>query len=289
MKLNNNAVTLVTLAGLIIAFFSLLYLYIKFKQIKVVRNNKNLSKEEMQVKIEQLKIINEVSKISQSKMERLVRLSGNPLGLTPAIFTAIIYIVPALCALIGLWFSLIGEDTFCYFMIVIGILCFWYPPYHYKEKIRARENAWFKIQQHLYKLSEELESNDYKKALLNVSTYLFSIKEDELARGLAYMVEKWPDKAEDINAATEEFEYYYPFEIARDLFVLLLNAEQSGVSSTQRIESFKGTVIMKYNKFADKELSRIPAITTCLSLPFLMLSCIVALLVPAIINMLQYF
>ena len=103
------------------------------------------------------------------------------------------------------------------------------------------------------------------------------------------MVELWPKGPEDVMHSLEEFEYMYPFEIPKDLFSLLINAESSGLPPTTRIDAFKRTVVMKYQKYAEGVLNKIPATATCLSLPFLMLSCVVALLIPNLVQMMSLF
>ena len=289
MGLSSNAVNLIILASLIAGFIVLCNIWLKFKSIKVIRNNKNLTKEEMQVKVEQLKIVQKVASLTETKVEKLVRLSGNPMKLSPAIFAAVSYILPVILLFVAFLFYIANQASMTYFMVMVAVICFWYPTYHYKEQVRMREQAWFKIQQHIFKIEEELASNGYKKSLLNVAIYLKSVGETELAAGLEHMVELWPKSDEETQKAITEFEYQYPFDIPRDLFVLLINAEDSGISAASRLEAFKRTVVMKYQKFADEVLSKIPATATCLSLPFLMISVVVAMLVPAIVQLMEMF
>ena len=73
MGLSSNTVNLIILASLIVGFIVLCNIWMKFKSIKVIRNNKNLTKEEMQVKVEQLKIVQKVASLTETKVEKLVR------------------------------------------------------------------------------------------------------------------------------------------------------------------------------------------------------------------------
>ena len=284
---NENIVSLIILFFMLSGFIFLINLYIKFKNIKVIKNNSSLSKEEMQVKIEQIEIVKKISMLTESRIERLVRLSGNPFNLTPAVFSALIYIVPVISFIAFLIAYIAGESSLMILFIIISFLSFWYPQYLYSERIKSRGNSWFKIQQHIFKIEEELNSNDYKKSLINVSQYLKSIGEDELSSGLEHMVDLWPDSDSDIMESLKEFEKLYPFDIPKDLFNLLVNSERSGLSASKRLKTFKGTIIMKYQKYAEGVLNKIPSTATVASLPFLMFSVIIAMIIPRVFDLMR--
>ncbi len=276
---------IILLAGLFMfIIISTLILLIKFHNIKVIpTNNKNLTNEELQLKIEQLKIIRAVNKLNNKEVEDMLRLSGNPMHLTPTLFTAFKYLSPVACAIVAIYsYFLNGDMSISVIAIALGIILFWYPTYQCKKIIEERRSKWSKIYSYLWRIQNDLSVNDVPKVCLNMKSYFASIGEFELANGFNSYFECFPDKFENSDRAIEKLKEVYPFDIAVDFYEILLQSWGTSLNCDDRIDNFYKNAVMKYEKYANKVLSGVSATATLISLPFLMVSILIIILLPAL-------
>ena len=275
----------------IIIFFAFLVVLIGslVKALVVIKSmDKGVSRENLEDYIEQLEVIKTLSALERQDLDSLFRVSRNPWNFNKTTWILLKY-VASICLLI---MAILSYGVFKDILItgVLGLATFfayWYPTSHYKNVIVERERSWNKMYSHVWRISNLLDDYDPKKVCVEMKDYFEKIGESELALGFSAFYDMWPDDFNSIPEALEEFEKYFPFDIPKDLFFVLLECWRNSSPANERLDNFRKNCELRYEKFSNEVLSKVPSKATMLSLPFLMISVMAAILFPALLNILK--
>lgn len=237
--------------------------------------------------INQLEIIRLFQSLDKSDLDTLFRVSRNPWNMTKLIWILIKYVgTPVAVGAAVLAYGIFGEILVSVVLLVVAGFCLFYPTGHYKAIIKERERAWNKMYSHVWRISNLLDDYDPKKCCIEMRDYFNKVGEGELAYGFEAFYEMWPEDFNSIPEAMEEFALYFPFEIPKDLFYVLLECWRNSSPANERLDNFRKNCELRYEKFSSELLSKVPSRATMLSLPFLMISVMAAILFPALLNIL---
>lgn len=258
-------------------------------RIVISRQYGKMTKENFEEQLEDIQIIRKMEELEKkSDLDRLFRLSRNPWGFSKATWCLLKYGGLAVAIVVAICVYMLTQDiTYSIIAVIFGFFAYAYPTSHYKGLIEDRERAWNKIQSHIWRVSNSLDTNDSKKVCVEMKDYFTKIGEVELAAGFEAFYELWPDSFEEIPIAQKKFEDYFPFEIPKSLYFILLECWRNASPAGERLENFKKTCKMKYDAFSNELLSNVPTKATTYSLPFLLLSVLVAIGVPAVLNIME--
>lgn len=274
---------------LILTIVSLIYVYRLFKRIPKVKNpDGTISEPDLETKLEQVRFLKIFNKFNNEGLDYLLRVSRNPYHFTPTTFILIKYPCAILCVILALIvYACTTDPLYTGFLVLAGVLCFWYPTYYYKDLIKQRERSWNKIYSYIWRIDNDLETNDPKKMCIDMRDYLLDLGEIEMSQGFNYFYECWPENPERANQAIEEFAKEFPFQLPKDLFFVILETWKNATSASQRLENYRRTAILKYEKFSNNILSKVPSTATMYSLPFLLISVMIAILLPAVLDIMK--
>jgi hypothetical protein len=209
---------------------------------------------------------------------KLFNDSKNPWGITPNIFVAL----RVLSVLIGIILAIVlyactHQFLNCLFGIMLSFIGWFYPMYYYKAIAKDREREWNKIYEIIWIIKYTSTIYDSKKVFIETRNYLSSHypKYKEMIQGFDDFYKYWdPDKIPDYIVK------YYNFSIPKELYKIMFNMNETGIYPEQNLNNLKNFSINKHNEVIQKVLGNTPSLATISSLPFLMLSVILAILVP---------
>ena len=278
--MSNNIALIVLFSLIIIAIATLIKVAISIRKDKM-----GVNKDNMDEYVQDLRIMKTFEKLEKNNIENLIKVSGNPYHFNKFTWCLVKYIIPLFLIILSFVVYAFTEDL----LYVFGILFFsfaiyWYPTKYYKDLVKDRERTWNKIHSHIWRISNSLDTNDSKKVCMEMKEYFDKIGEKELADGFEYFYELWPTEPEQIPETLAEFQKQFPFQIPKDLYSILLESWRNSVSSADRLESFRKTCELKYDKYSNDLLSKVPTTATMYSLPFLLVSVMAAILFPALLN-----
>lgn len=274
---------------LILTMVSLIYVYRLFQKVPKIKNpDGTLSEPDIETKLEQVRFLKIFNKFNNEGLDYLLRVSKNPYHFTPTVFLGIKYVCSILCVIVGLMvYAATNDGLYLGFFVLSGFLCFWYPTYYYQDLIRQRERSWNKIYSYIWRVDNDLETNDPKKMCIDMRDYLLDLGEIEMSQGFNYFYECWPETPERSNQSIEEFAKMFPFQLPKDLYFVILETWKNSTSASQRLENYRRTAILKYEKFSNNILAKVPSTATIYSLPFLLISVMVAILFPAVLDIMK--
>lgn len=274
-----------------ILFFSFIILLIGslIKALIVLKvDHKDINKENLEDYVEQLELIKIFQQLEERDRETLFRVSRNPFNFTPVTWVLVKYFLSVFFVLLAfLTYGVFEEILVSGVCIVAAAFAFFYPTSHYKNIIKDRERSWNKMYSHVWRLSNMLDDYDPKKTCINMRDYFEKIGEDELALGFEAFYEMWPENQDEIPNTLEEFNRYFPFEVPKDLYYVLLECWRNNATANDRLEAFRKNCELRYEKFSNELLSKVPSKATMLSLPFLMISVMAAILFPALLKIME--
>ena len=225
------------------------------------------------------------SSLPNSHLEVIFNRAKNPWRMTIATFQFIRYVGLAIGVLIAAGLAFVGIE-YALFALSIGILCFWYPMYYYKAIGDEREAEWNKTYEFIWVLKHNMMLYDPAKAFMNVKLYIQSHAphNKEIIQGFDDFYRYWdPD---EINPYIERF---YPFSVTREIYQIIFNMSKTGEFPEDSLNALRTFIINAQNLTVEKTLSGVSGKATIYSLPFLMVSVIVALMIPLIFQILEFF
>ena len=169
--------------------------------------------------------------------------------------------------------------------IVSGILCFWYPKYYYKALGDEREQEWSKMYEYIWVLKNNLTLFDPAKAYMNTKMYIqeHAPNNKELIQGFDDFYKYW-----DVKGIDPYIEQYYNFSITREITQIVFNMSKTGIFPEESLSSLRQFIIDEQDRKVEKILGGVASKATMFSLPFLMISVILALLVPMIMQLIAF-
>lgn len=233
--------------------------------------------------IEKNKLLKKMSKTSnQEAYVKMFNAAKNPWGMTPEVFRSI-RIGGVLLGLIlgGLLAFLFRNTSFMLFGLLISGISWFYPTYYYKAIAKEREQEWDKIYEFMWLFKHTAQLYDARKVCIECKNYIEKNypQYQEIITGLQDFYDYWdPDKIPDYIIQ------YYNFPIPKELYSILFQMEQTGVSPESNFSNLRVFALNKHEKKIQKALSNVPAKATITTLPFLMSSVIIGLMVPMVVT-----
>lgn len=278
-----NTLAILVFLGVLVSiiFFSIAAIY-RGNQIEKekIRNVKDFIE-----RINKNKTINKVSSSLKSpELEKIFFRARNPWRMNVETFQFIRY--GGLAAFTVIAIGLLMVDK-VYAMICFGvaIICCWYPIYYYKSMGDEREAEWNKSYEFIWVIKHNIMLYDPKKAFMEVKLYIqeHAPHNKELIRGFHDFYKHW--SAEEIDEYVEKF---YPFSVTREICQIIFNMSKTGQFPEDSLNALRGFIINSQNLTVEKTLSGVAGKATIFSLPFLMLSVIVAIMVPLFYQLLKF-
>lgn len=218
-------------------------------------------------------------------LEMIFNRSKNPWGMTIATFQFIRYFgCLAMAIVAGLLFVSVGTQPG---MLAGGcaFLFFWYPMYYYKAIGNERETEWNKMYEFIWVIKHNMMLYDPAKTYINVRQYIVehAPHNQELIQGFDDFYHYWnPDEIDPYISR------YYPFSIPREITQILFNTHVTGVFPEESLNSLRQFIINSQDEAVEKTLSGVSGKATMYSLPFMMVTVIIALMVPLVYQIMQY-
>lgn len=277
---------IIALALMIFILFSLIKVRLSMpkdgEEVEITKENYKENLDELKM----LKAIEDFDK--NNNLDHLFKISRNPWNFNKLTWNLVRYVVPLVCVIACVFIYVISSDLFFSVIPMIGAFAaFFVPTSHYKGLVKNRERAWNKIVSHLWRVSNSLETNDPKKVCVEMKDYFTKVGEVELASGFEAFYECWPETFDGTNEAMQKFEEYFPFEIPKNLYYILLECWRNSAPANERLNNFAKTCEMKYNQYSNELLAAVPSKATMYSLPFLLISVMAAVLFPAALTILE--
>lgn len=213
-------------------------------------------------------------------LEKLFYRSKNPWGLTIQSFQFIRFFGSAVLLIAGAVSWQISEYIGIA-LVLSGVLTFWYPKYYYKAIGNEREMEWNKLYEFLWVVKHNSSMYGPKRTFLEVKNYIESNapQNKEMIQGFTDFYENWED-----DRIPEYITLYYSFSVPRELYQILFNSGRTGVSGEESLNALRKFIINAQDLQVNKVLSSVSGKATIFSLPFLMFSVILGLMVPLIVQ-----
>lgn len=221
----------------------------------------------------------------QTELEKLFNVAKNPWHLTPNLFQLIRFssliigiLLAALCFLFEPIVSVIPG--------MIGLIGFLYPMQVYKGRASARVGQWNAFYQFVWVLTNNASLYDARQTFLNVGKYINdnNPKYTELIQGFKDFYTYWNPQTPDPYIEKT----YFDIPIAREIFQIMMSMNATGVFPKEQLAAFRIYIANEQSKYTEKVLSGVESKATMASLPFLMISAILAIAVPMIVTALSY-
>lgn len=222
--------------------------------------------------------------LMQEGLQRVFNNSKNPWKMTIPTFQFIRFGgLLVFTSLAFLSYVAISQNVALLFL-GIGILCWYYPIYYYKGIAKERELEWNKMYEFVWIVKNNLMLYDSYKTYVNVKTYIeeHTPHNKELINGFKDFYEHYSEEEID-----EHITKYYDFAIPKEIIQIIFNMNKSGVFPENELNALRTFIINKQDLAVETMLSGIAGKATLFSLPFMMVSVILALLVPLGIQILN--
>lgn len=244
------------------------------KKVKGIINNMNQSEMVKQF----------AGYIPNENLVKIFNRAKNPWRMTVATFQFIRYFGLLLFTIVAICLIAVGMEFFI-FSLGMGILCFWYPMYFYRETGNEREAEWNKVYEFIWVLKHNLMLYDVAKAFMNVKLYIkdHAPHNKEIIQGFDDFYKYW-----NTNEIDPYIERFYPFSVTREIYQIAFNMNKTGEFPEESLNSLRSFIINAQNLTVEKTLSGVSGQATIYSLPFLMISVIVALMIPLVFQLLKF-
>lgn len=222
-------------------------------------------------------------KMPDSNLEKIFNRAKNPWRMTIPTFQFIRFGGLALCLVLAACLIPVGNYV-SIFALLIGVLFFWYPMYYYKAIGDEREAEWNKMYEYIWVVKHNIMLYDPAKAFINTKLYIqeHAPHNKEIINGFQDFYDHWnPDYIDDY------IERYYPFSVTREIYQIIFNMNKTGDFPEDQLNALRNFIINSQNLAVEKTLSGVSGKATIYSLPFLMVSVIVALMVPMVMQIMQ--
>lgn len=219
----------------------------------------------------------------EKELQKIFYRSKNPWDMTIPTFQAIRFGGFAICFILGLIFIGIIWQVGAIF-IGCAILFIWYPMYYYKAIGDEREAEWSKFYEFVWVLQNNLTLYDPAKAYINTKMYIESHTphNKEIIQGFDDFYKYWGP-----NQIDPYISNYYNFSITREITQIVFNMHQTGDFPEDSLHNLRQFIIQQQDLTVKKVISGVAGKATMFSLPFLMVSVILALMVPLLLQLIE--
>ena len=222
---------------------------------------------------------------NNDELTKIFNKAKNPWRMTIATFQFIRFfgliiglILAGFLLLFGFEYAIIG--------LAVGVLSMWYPMYYYKAIGNEREAEWNKSYEFIWVIKHNIMLYDPAKSFMNVKMYIEKHAEHnkEIIQGFDDFYKYW--NAEYIDPYITKF---YPFSVTREIYQIIFNMHKTGEFPEDSLNALRIFIINSQNLTVERTLSSVSGKATIFSLPFLMISVIVALMIPLIFQIVKFF
>lgn len=254
------------------------------KEIKKKAKEGNEEAKSLLEKLNQSSIVVLLQRLSGSELKEIFYKAKNPWGITPGIFQLIRFGGAALCAIASA-FCLFIDINISIFILGIAVLFVWYPMYFYKATGKEREEEWNKMYEFIWVLKHNAMLYDPAKTFLNTTKYIqeHAPHDKEIIQGFKDFYDNWNE--EEIP---EYIHKYYSFPVPKEIYQIIFNMYKSGEFPEDQLNSLRTFIVNHQNLTVEKTLSGVSGKATIYSLPFMMVSVIVALMIPMVFQLIQF-
>ena len=284
-----KAGTLTTLAVcLVLVVFACILLYVIVKQSRFEEQKVGKRKRKSGIlgRLEDSDLVQSLGKIIPStKLERIFNRAKNPWGLTVPVFQCIRYGGLVVFGVLGGLSAIVFPWQISATLLLCAGLCWYYPMYFYKAIGNEREAEWCKMYEFIWVIKHNIMLYDPQKAYMNCKIYIeeHAPHNKEIIQGFSDFYEYW-----DPNGIDPHIDQYYPFSIPREITQIVFNMTKTGEFPEEQLNSLRQFIINVQDLSVEKILSGVSSKATIYSLPFLMVSVIIALLVPMIFQIINF-
>lgn len=222
---------------------------------------------------------------ADSALVKIFNDAKNPWGITPTIFRGIrLLILVVGFSIASSSYVLFGTQKLSLYILIITGIAWWYPMYYYKAIGQERNDEWDKVYEFIWIIKNTSLLYDAKKVCLETRDYIRDHypHQKEIIDGFNDFYEHWNE--EEIP---EYILKHYNFPIPKEIYTILFQMAVTGTSPEQNLNNLREFSINKHNGRIQKVLSGVPSKATLGTLPFLMLSVVLALLVPMVTGLMK--
>lgn len=218
--------------------------------------------------------------LPNGELEKIFYRAKNPWGLTIPTFQFIRHFGGAAFVLAGIIGWQINHYVGLIFILCGGI-AYWYPKYYYKAIGDEREMEWNKFYEFLWVVKHNSSLHGPKRTFLEMRNYLLANapQNKEMIQAFTDFYEYW-----DEDQIPEYISLYYSFPVPRELYQIVFNSNKTGSPSEESLNSLRKFIINAQDLQVNRVLSGVSGKATIFSLPFLMFSVILGLMVPLIMQ-----
>ncbi|MGM0197338.1 hypothetical protein [Enterococcus sp. AZ180] len=286
MEIRNLILLILTCIALVFTIAYLLLGKIKNSKAnaeKLVEEKSQSSFIDADSKSKLVKILSKDYSRDPAELEKIFKAAGNPWGVSTATFR-LVRLGSLVGGVIVSLFLVLFIPKYAFVGIMFGLIGWFYPLYFYKETARERAAEWNRIYEYIWVIKHSCLLYDAKKVFLETRDYIQenNPEKKELINGFNDFYENW-DPAKIPDMINEK----YPFPIPNEIYNIIFNMNLTGESPDQQLDSLKDYSINKSDGVILEVLSGVEGKATLFSLPFLMLSIILALIVPLFTNIMK--
>lgn len=276
----------------LLIFLVILIIVIIFSIYGLINNKGYISKNKNKKVHNQKGIINKLNNVdfiqnnnvftNKSKMEIMFNRAKNPWHMSIATFQFIRYGGTVLfLILLIIELITINNINLTIILALITGVCFTYPVYYYTATGNEREAEWNKFYEFVWVLKHNLMLYDPAKAYINTKIYIqeHAPHDKEIIQGFNDFYNYWHDDYID-----EYIKKYYDFSVTREITQIVFNMKQTGDFPEESLNSLRTFIINAQDLTVEKTLSTVSGKATIFSLPFMMISVIIGLGVPLILQ-----
>ena len=214
-------------------------------------------------------------------LEKIFNRAKNPWGMNVYTFQFIRYGGLAAGVVFGSLALMLLPWQIGFMLIVCGVICWYYPMYFYKATGDEREAEWNKMYELIWVIKHNIMLYDPAKSYMNVKIYIeqHAPHNKEIIQGFSDFYKYW-----DEDGIDPYIERYYPFSIPREIVQIVFNMSKTGEFPEEQLNSLRQFIINMQDLSVEKILSSVSSKATIFSLPFLMITVIVCLMVPLVLQ-----
>ncbi len=258
----------------------------KEKQLEKERERKAEYNKGLISMLNDSKFVNTIIQVNNtSNIEKIFNRSKNPWNMTVATFQFVRYGGLILGLVIAIIFLPINKNI-SLLMIIIGALFIFYPLYYYTAIGNEREAEWNKMYEFVWVIKHNIMLYDPAKAYMNTRMYIqeHAPHNKEIIQGFEDFYKYWNNEEID-----EYIKKYYSFSVPREITQIIFNMNKTGDFPEDSLNALRNFIINAQNLTVEKTLSTVSGKATVFSLPFMMFSVILVLMIPMGFQLLQYF
>lgn len=283
-----NTILLLLFIGLLIfIIFATIASILRQRQLKNLKQEEKKKYKGIINKMNHNDVVNGLGKIvKDNKLEKIFNRAKNPWRMTIPTFQFIRFGGLILFTVVGLACMAFLPVEYALFIVALGVLCWYYPMYYYKAIGDEREAEWNKMYEFVWVIKHNVMLYDPAKAYMETKVYIqkHAPHNEELIQGFDDFYRYWsPD---GIDPYIERF---YPFSVTREITQIIYNMHVTGEFPEDELNNLRQFIINAQNLTVEKTLSAVSGKATIFSLPFLMVSVIVALMIPLLFQIMEFF